>query len=86
MDLEFNTLEELYKRIYPALTTKRNELVRNGYKYIKEKDIWNYLSTTKWTNSKGLTLASMVNDILNSNNEQIDKYLKEYLEKSGESR
>ena len=86
MDLEFNSLDELYKRIYPALTTKKNELKRSGYKYIKEHDIWNYLSTTKWTNSKGLTLATMVNDILNSNNEKIDQFLKESLAKSGDNR
>ena len=86
MDLEFNSLEELYKRIYPALTTKKNELKRAGYKYINQHDIWEYLSKTKWSSSKGLTLSSMVSDILNSNNEQIDKYLKDCLEKSGESR
>ena len=86
MDLEFNTLEDLYKRIYPALTTKKNELQRSGYKYIKEHDIWQFLSTTKWSNSKGLTLASMVNDILNSNNDKIDQFLKENLAKSGDPR
>ena len=43
MDIKFETLEELYKRIKPALITKKNEMHRDGYIYIKEEDIWNYL-------------------------------------------
>lgn len=81
MDIEFSSLDELYKRIYPALKTKKNELKRCGYEYIKEKDIWTYLSTTKWKTSKGLMLSNMVSDILNADNEKIDKYLKETLKK-----
>lgn len=81
MDIEFSSLDQLYKRIYPALKTKKNELKRCGYEYIKEKDIWIFLSSTKWKNSHGLILATMVSDILNSNNDAIDKYFKENLRK-----
>lgn len=81
MDITFSSLDELYKRIYPALKTKKNELKRCGYEYIKEKDIWFFLSNTKWKNAKDLILATMVSDILHSNNEMIDKYLKENLKK-----
>ena len=45
---EFETLEELYKRIKPALITKKNEMHRDGYIYIKEEDIWNYLKEIKY--------------------------------------
>jgi hypothetical protein len=31
MDIEFNSLEELYNRIKPALSAKKEELRRNGF-------------------------------------------------------
>ena len=51
------------------------------YKNITEEDIWSYLSEVKWTKSKGLMLSDIVNDILKTNNEKIDSYLKEKLNK-----
>lgn len=79
MDIEFESLEELYKRIKPALITKRNEMHRDGFIYIKEEDIWNYLKEIKWKNSKNLSLYEMTSDILNTENVIIDSYLKEKL-------
>lgn len=79
MDITFNSLEELYERIKPALVTKKQEMRRNGYEYIKEEDIWNYLKEIKWRNSKDLSLYEMVNDVLNCDDYKIDKYLKEKL-------
>ena len=35
MDIEFNSLEELYNRLKPALNTKQREMVRCGYNYMK---------------------------------------------------
>lgn len=79
MDVTFDSLEELYKRIRPALKTKKEEMKRAGFIYIKEEDIWNYLKEVKWINSKNLSLYQMVNDVLNADNMLIDKYLKEKL-------
>lgn len=79
MNIEFNSLEELYQRIKPALITKKEEMHNNGYIYIKEEDIWNYLKEVKWINSRNLDLYQMVSDVLNSDNMLIDKYLKEKL-------
>lgn len=79
MDITFNSLEELYNRIKPALITKKEEMRRSGYIYIKIEDIWNYLKEEKWINSKNLSLYRMVNDVLNADNMLIDKYLKEKL-------
>lgn len=79
MDITFGSLEELYKRIKPALKTKKEEMKRAGYIYIKEEDIWNYLKENKWINSKNLSLYQMVNDVLNADDMLIDKYLKEKL-------
>ena len=79
MDIVFESLEELYKRIRPALHTKQQEMRREGYIYIKEEDIWNYLKEVKWINSKNLSLYQMVSDVLNADNILIDNYLKEKL-------
>lgn len=79
MDIVFNSVEELYERIKPALLTKKQEMNRDGYAYIKEEDIWNYLKEIKWKNSRDLSLSDMVDDVLNSENFTIDKYLKEKL-------
>ncbi len=79
MDITFNSLEELYQRIKPALLTKKEEMRRNGYVYIKEQDIWNYLKEVKWVNSKNLSLYDMTSDILNTDDVIIDSYLREKL-------
>lgn len=79
MDIGFNSLNELYERLRPALTTKVGEMHRNGYKYIKEEDIWNYLKEVKWQKSIDLGLFQMVSDVLNTDDATIDYYLKEKL-------
>lgn len=76
---EFSSLEELYTRIKPALCTKRQEMRRGGFEYVKEEDIWNYLKETVWKKSNNLSLYQMVSDILNTENVLIDGYLKEKL-------
>lgn len=81
MDIEFSSMQELYERLYPALQTKKSEMRRIGYSYIKEEDIWNYLKEIKWMKSKDLALYQMVGDILNVDPVLIDSYLKEKLNK-----
>lgn len=75
MDYEFKTLKELYKMIYPALTSKRSELKKIGLYHLKEADVWNYLTNTKWVNAKELSLDEMVSDILNANCDSINNYV-----------
>jgi len=79
MDIRFSSLNELYERLGPALNSKVNELIRNKYNYIKKEDIWNYLKNSKWLHSSNLSLAEMVNDILNCSDYEIDKYVKDQL-------
>ena len=43
MDFTFNSKEELYQMIEPALDAKKSELDRLGYRYIHKNDVWNYL-------------------------------------------
>lgn len=75
MEIEFNSVEELYKRVYPALTSKVREFKRNKKDFIKEEDVWNYLVEKKWKNGSGLELYHLVDDILNTKNEDIETYV-----------
>ena len=70
----FSSKEELYNRVLPALRCKKKSLYQDGFKNIKEIDIWNYLRNMKWDNSIGLELCDMIDDILNTENISILKY------------
>lgn len=75
MGIEFNSIEELYKRTRPALTSKIRELKHQGITFVKEEDVWNYLIEFKWKKGKGLELFNIVDDILNADNREIEKYV-----------
>lgn len=75
MEKTINSQTELYKKVLPALRTKRHELMLNGIKIVKEIDIWNYNKEYNWKNAKNLTLASMVDDILNTNDKSYENYV-----------
>lgn len=81
MDINFTSIEELYKRVYPALKSKVKELKKNDINYIKEEDIWNYLVELHWKKDKGLLLSDVVDDILNTENSVIDNYVKNEMKK-----
>lgn len=69
-----NTQKDLFTKVKPALRTKRNELIRSGIRFIKIEDIWNYNVEYRWRIATGLTLASMVNDILNTSDKTYEDY------------
>ena len=75
-DIRFNSLNELYNRLVPAMETKVNELKLNGINYISVNDIWDYLKNNKWNKSKDLTLSECVDDILNTSDLEYKKYIK----------
>lgn len=74
--IKFNSAEELYKRLKPALDAKESELHNLGYKYIRSVDIWNVLKRNKWKDSSNLTLHEMVDDILNTDSAFYDESVK----------
>lgn len=74
-DIKFKSLEELYKRILPALKSKKRELYKKGLHYVYEEDIWNYLKNKRWNSSMNLDLGSMVNDIFNVQEREIKEYI-----------
>ena len=78
-DVVFNSLQDLYVRIKPALSARKSELSRNGFNYITEEDIWNYFKENKWKKSNNLSLHEMVSDVFNCDEILIDDYIKEKL-------
>ena len=76
MDISFNSIDELYKRVYPALKSKIKELKANKIDYIKEEDVWNFLVESRWKSRKGIVLSDIVDDILNTDNDKIENYVK----------
>lgn len=77
MEKKINSQSELYRKVLPALRTKKHELILKGIRIVKEIDIWNYNKENKWKNVTGLTLASMVDDILNTEDKKYEDYVLE---------
>lgn len=80
-EIKFRSLNELYKRLLPALRSKKKILHQKGYTYIYEEDIWNCCKLS-WSKRSNLELYNMVDDILNTKDEVFDRYLKEYIGES----
>ena len=78
----YNSVEELYQGLEPALNVKLRLLRKSKYDYITKEDIWNCLKETKWKVAVDLTLGEMVNDIIHIDNKEIDIYIKENLKKT----
>ncbi len=70
---KFETLNDLYEYILPALRTKKREMVGQKFSFISEDDIWNYLCNNIWIDKNNLTIADIVNDILNTDSLEIYK-------------
>lgn len=85
MDFEFNSKEELYKRVKPALEAKKVELNRLGIKRVKIEDIWDYLVLIKWSHSRELMLSDIVSDILHLDNKRFNSYLRAKKTRRGRS-
>ena len=82
MENKFSNQNELYLKVLPALKTKKNEMKREGFKMVKEIDLWEYNKEYNWKRAKGLTLASIVNDILNTDNKLYKEYIIKKYEES----
>ena len=74
-DFKFSSLEELFKKVKPALNTKVADLKRHNIKYIKEEDIWHYLRNNYWRKAERLSLGEIVNDILGAPNSELETYM-----------
>lgn len=75
--LIFNSEEELYNRVLPALKSKRKMINRIGFKNVSEKDIWDYLRLKVWNNKTDILLCELVDDILKVKEELVVQYFHE---------
>ena len=73
-EIFFNSEEELYDRIKPALRSKKKILLKKGAKRITEQDIWDFMRNHVWLNSTGLELCDMVDDILHVDEKLVAEY------------
>ena len=74
-EIRFNSITDLYQRLYPALTTKKDLLNSTFKTKIKEFEIWCYFKNMVWNQKHDLTLADMVNDILNTDDVVLYEYI-----------
>lgn len=81
MEMQFEDVQALFRRLSPALKSKVYELHKMGYNYLEIEDVWNYLKEKKWQGSCGLSLNEMVSDIFCADNELIDDFFKEKINK-----
>ncbi len=72
---QIKTQSDLYNKLKPALRTKKHEMYLEGFKVVREIDIWNCYKELYWKKSNNLSLASMVNDILNTKTDDYEKYM-----------
>lgn len=71
--MEYTSQKELYLALIPAFKVKHRLMQITKYN-ITNKDIWIYLTNTKWKNSHNLTISEIVNDIINVDLEKIQGY------------
>ena len=74
-DINFNSINELYARVKPALNSKVKELKMLGKTYATDKDVFEYLTKNIWVHDTKLTLDKIVDDILHYDNDKIDEYI-----------
>jgi len=74
-DINFNSINELYIRVKPALNCKVKELRLLGKTYVKDSDVFEFLTKNVWIKDSKLTLDKIVDDILHFDNDKIDAYI-----------
>ncbi len=58
------SIEDLYKKVLPALKSKESSLSLQGYVSLTCDDIWNYLLQTKWLHIDKVELSDIIDDIM----------------------
>lgn len=72
--MEFNSEEELYQRLLPALRSKVRELKLAGL-IVKEEEIWELLKSKIWKNSHDLSINQIVSDIFGLAIEEVESFI-----------
>lgn len=64
MDINFSSVDELKKRLMPAIRLRRKQLKKQNI-IISEEELWDYFVNNYWKKANNLSLYEMVNDVLN---------------------
>lgn len=72
----FESINDLYKRVLPALRAKVSELKRENIINVDTLDIWNYCIENIWKNKSNIRIYDLVSDILNVDGLKIEIYAK----------
>lgn len=75
-DNYFNSLDDVYKRVLPAINTKLDELKRIHFN-VRNIDIWDYCVKYMWRNRSDLRIYEMVSDILNVDELKLRDFIKD---------
>ena len=68
--VEFNTLDNLKKKVYPVLSIKKSYFSKIGYS-VTEEEIFQFLTENKWKKSKDLRFFQIINDIIRLDGDDI---------------
>ena len=71
--MEYKNQLELYQKLVPVFKVKERLINISQNNDVTINDIWHYLAVNKWKNSTNLTLADIVNDIINIDVDMIKK-------------
>jgi len=71
--MEYKNQLELYQKLVPVFKVKERLINVSQNNDVTINDIWHYLAVNKWKNSTNLTLADIVNDIINIDVDMIKK-------------
>lgn len=76
-----NSEKDLYNKLLPALRCKKHELELNNIDIVSTMNIWKYNKEYNWK-VKGLTIAKMVDDILNTPDKMYYDYVVKKIKES----
>lgn len=74
---KFSSINDLYRRILPALEAKVSELKRENIRLVTSKDIWNYCIEMKWKSKNDLRIYEIVNDIFETDGIKLESYIRQ---------
>lgn len=86
MNYTFNSINELYERILPALEVKESIMHDFNIINITSKDIFNTLRISYWNKRKDIMLNEIVHDILNIDNYKLYELWKGLLNEENRSK
>lgn len=71
---KFYSIEDLYKKVLPALQAKVSELKRENINFVDTIDIWNYCIENIWRKKEDIRIYELVSDILNVDGYALEVY------------